>query len=492
MGTGLWQDKGMFALDHECQTLLNEWLPDPAACLNTARLWQVLQRQGLQPDDPRLRDLPASSDLDQAALHALLAENSLLRQALSGALCVPDFDSFSTDLRHIFAQVQSRSEGQVANYIPQLARVNPEAFGLAVCTIDGQRFSLGEDQTLFSLQSTSKPINYCMVHEELGEARVHQHIGREPSGMVFNELKLNRQGLPHNPLINAGAIMSCALLRRDLNPADRFDAVIRTWQALSGGVRPGFNNAIYLSERQHADRNFALAYFMRENGAFPPETDLTEVLEFYFQCCAMELDVRAMARAAATLANAGICPLTGEKVFSPETIQNVLSLMSSAGMYDFSGEFAFKIGLPAKSGVSGALMVVVPNLMGLCLWSPRLDQHGNSVRGVAFCEALVQQYPFHVYDILLSDSRKKNPARRPAERLAQRVSALIWAASRGDLAEVRYLLASGVDVNAQDYDGRTALHLAAAEGHQPVLRYLLAQGADPQCKDRRGEVPAVT
>ena len=163
--------------------------------------------------------------------------------------------------------------------------------------------------------------------------------------------------------------------------ADRFDYVLQRWGQAAGGTMPGFSNPTYLSERKTADRNFALGYFMREKGAFPEGTDLVETLEFYFQCCSLELTAEAMSVVAATLANGGVCPLTGERVFQSGTVRKCLSLMSSCGMYDFSGEWAFRVGLPAKSGVSGVIMIVVPNVMGLVCWSPRLDENGNSVRG---------------------------------------------------------------------------------------------------------------
>ena len=170
---------------------------------------------------------------------------------------------------------------------------------------------------------------------------------------------------------------------------------------------------------------------------------------------------------AATFANAGINPLTNDPVFTPSTVRHCLSLMSSCGMYDFSGEFAFTIGLPAKSGVSGGLMLVVPGVMGVCVWSPRLDALGNSVRGVAFCKELVTRYNFHVFDSLTvgEDTSKRDPRRKKNEAEITGTMRLLYAASQGDLDELRAALATGCNPNAADYDGRTALHLAAAEGH---------------------------
>ena len=196
--------------------------------------------------------------------------------------------------------------------------------------------------------------------------------------------------------------------------------------------------------------------------------------------------------AAASLASAGVCPLTEDPVFAPGTAQSCLSLMSSCGMYDFSGEFAFTIGLPAKSGVSGAVMLVIPGLMGICVWSPRLDEHGNSVLGIEFCRKLVAAYNVHVFDSLVggrAESAKRDPRRKKNQAQTEAVVALTWAASQGDLNEVRALTASGVEPGTADYDGRTPLHLAAAEGQLEVVRYLLAAGGGPRPVDRWSGTP---
>lgn len=460
-------------------------------------LLHALQRIGLLLDDARLRDCIAALQAfeDTTAIHysdfcRIVRPNILLvERALQGNMVVADFQDFCRDLQKIFDEVKEIREGDVARYIPQLARVNPEHFAVAVCTADGQRYSFGDARTEFCVQSCCKPINYCMGLEQHGEDKVHRHVGREPSGVSFNELKLNKDGRPHNPMINAGAIMCCSLIHPEQEFADRFDHVMNTWQTLAGGEKAGFSNAVYLSERATADRNFALGYFMRENGAFPASTDLIQTLEFYFQCCSIEMNAEQMAVAAATLANAGVCPTTGKRVFSPKTVQNCLSLMYSCGMYDFSGEFAFSIGLPAKSGVSGALMVVVPNVAGFCIWSPRIDKHGNSVRGLEFSKRLIERFNFHNYDNLTGLTDKKDPRRRSQQAEIDGLTAITYAASKGDLTSVQQLVAMGVDLNGGDYDGRTPLHLAASEGHEKVVRYFIHRGADVNPRDRWGGTP---
>ncbi len=483
------------------RSLFDSFNPDKDGRISPLEVLSRLERSGLRPDDPRIAEAltglagadGGSRQISFTQFKALAQHNSsLIRRAVEGNLAVPDFAALTADISRVYDELLPVSSGAVADYIPQLKRVDPDQLAIAVCTVDGQRFSAGDAGTAFCLQSVSKTVSYCLALDEHGTDAVHQHVGREPSGQSFNELALNPKGLPHNPMVNAGAIMATSLIRPGEDIADRFDLVSATWQRLAGGRRPGFNNAVYLSERQTADRNFALGYSMRESGAFAPGTDLVATLEFYFQGCSIEVDAEMLAIAAASLANAGVCPLTEDPVFAPGTVQSCLSMMSSCGMYDFSGEFAFTIGLPAKSGVSGAVMLVIPGLMGICVWSPRLDEHGNSVRGIEFCRKLVAEYNVHVFDSLVTGrdrTAKRDPRRKKNQSQTEAVVALTWAASQGDLNEVRALLVTGVDPGTADYDGRTPLHLAAAEGRFDVVGYLLAAGADPQPADRWGGTP---
>jgi glutaminase len=479
------------ALDTECKGIIP-----------LARLIKVLNNMGIQENDPRIKintaNLSKSEDDNQAYyfdfsdFKNIIKESngSLIKDAIQGNLIIPDFAGFVKEIKSIFDTTKLNEDGKVASYIPQLGRVNPDQYAVSICTIDGQKASFGDSEKFFCIQSISKPINYAIALETFGEDIVHQHVGREPSGISFNGLVLNDSGLPHNPMINAGAIMTCSMVRPDLEIADRFDYVLDKWTELSGGIEAKFNNSVYLSERQTADRNFALGYFMKENKAFPENTDLVETLEFYFQCCSIEVTTEALAVTAASFANAGVCPATGVQSLRPDTVKNVLSLMYSCGMYNFSGEFAFTIGLPAKSGVGGGLLIVVPNLMGIAIWSPRLDQFGNSVRGTSFCKELVHRFNFHNYDSLIKGvSNKKDPRLQKNESHINGVINLCWAASSGDMYEVQQLIARGVDVNTADYDGRTALHLAASEGHHRIVEYLILKGADVSLKDRWGNTP---
>jgi len=481
---------------------------------------QRLQKVGIWRNDIRLK--PVLHLLEQIPVDAngqryipypefrlIVGSANIVRQALLGDLAIPEFEEFCQEITALFQEVNTNRTGKVASYIPQLAEVEPDLFAVSICTTSGQRFSIGDFGLDFSLQSTSKPLTYCMVLEELGESVVHQHVDKEPSGLAFNELKLKLRNngsadthggdsnnkkpvaVPHNPLINAGAIMCCSLVQRNQTMDKRLEYVIDIWRSLTHGIvknqedateaerefgrKPRFNAEIFLGERRTADRNNALAYFMRENKAFMDNdmVDVQDVLELYFQCCSIEINAEQMALAASTLSNAGINPLTGKRIFEPQTVRNCLSVMYSCGMYDYSGEFAFQIGLPAKSGVSGALMVVVPNLMGICIYSPRLDEYGNTCRGVEFCRKLVERFKLHIYDGLVQNSNKKDPRKRRTQDLAANMMELIFAASYGDLDNIMKLHARGVDLSIADYDKRTALHLAAAEGQLDVVRYLI-------------------
>lgn len=488
--------KGQVYTEHAAEARLFQSLDtDAKGYLYKKQILDALQQAGIHPQQfkPEFQQVKAFSDTEKIYFETfvcLVKENlTLIEKALRGGLIIPDFQRFCQVMDSIYEQTEQNKTGHVATYIPQLARMDPALFGFAVCTIDGQTYARGDAEVLFSAQSTCKTINYCLAQKEHGEAFVHRYIGKEPSGHKFDVLRLNKNNLPHNPFINAGAIMACSLIRRDLMPADKFDYVMQAWQDLAGDVKCGFNNAVYLSEKGTADRNFAIAHFMREKKAFPEDTNLSELLEFYFQCCSIELNSNNMAVVAATLANAGVCPLTQKVVFSPETVKNCLSLMYSCGLYDFSGEFAFTVGLPAKTGVSGALMLVVPNVLGMCIFSPALDQYGNSVRGVEFCKHMIDKYNFHNYDSLIQTANKEDPRRSGQEISISPITAMIWAASQGDLMEMQRLVAAGIDINSADYDGRTALHLAASEGQLPVVNYLLKRNVMVNPVDRFGGTP---
>ncbi len=332
-----------------------------------------------------------------------------VQRLLEKQLIIPEFSFFRDHITEISKEVQSNCNGKVADYIPELKNIDPNQFAVSICTVDGQVFNFGDHETDFCLQSTAKPINYAIALESQGETYVHKHIGREPSGKRFNEVTLNDQGLPHNPLINAGGMMCCALIEPESSSSLRLDTITKVWQQLTRRKPLVYDSAVYKSEKLTAHRNYALAHLMKEVEAFPTDTDLEETVDLYIKTCSLKVNTANLASAAAVIANGGICPFTHKHIFSNTTIKDCLTMMSFCGMYDFSGEFAFKVGIPAKSGVSGAVMLIIPNLMGITIWSPNLDSFGNSVRGVEFAHKLTERFNFHNFDSLIGNCPKINP-----------------------------------------------------------------------------------
>eukprot|EP00095_Tigriopus_kingsejongensis_P004238 maker-scaffold711_size108467-snap-gene-0.23 protein:Tk04238 transcript:maker-scaffold711_size108467-snap-gene-0.23-mRNA-1 annotation:"glutaminase kidney mitochondrial-like isoform x5" len=435
-------------------------------------------------------------DFDQFR-HAVSANLPLIAKIFRNDLVIPEFENFCHSVTLLYEKLKDNDDGKPASYIPQLARVPAHKWGISICTVDGQRFSIGDVTDKFTIQSTSKPITYALSLSELGTDVVHKYQGREPSGRMFNEIVLDHNNQPHNPMVNSGAIMSASillyLLKPQMNVAQKYDYVFDFFKQMAGGEYLGFNNSIFLSERDSADRNSALGYFMRENHCYPPgEINIPNTLDFYFQTCSLEMTCESESILAATLANGGVCPTTDKRMLAPEAVRNVLSLMLSCGLYNYSGDFAFKVGLPAKSGVSGALVLVIPNVMGITFWSPPLDEMGNTVRGVQFCEEFVRLYNFHRVSGELSDGTSTliDPTKNKYEVASQLIIHLLMAASAGDETALNSAFQQGVDMNLGDYDGRTALHLAAAEGHLRCVKFLLEEckvKSDP--KDRWGQTP---
>lgn len=405
-----------------------------------------------------------------------------------------DFENVKNIIEEIYNSTLDISNGKVADYIPQLANVNPELYGISVCTVHGEFFNIGDTTVPFSLQSCSKPLNYCIVKDK--DSNIHSHVGYEPSGRAFNAHTLNDDGLPHNPMINAGAMMVAHFIEPAEEPANRFEKVREYYSAMAGNIGEiGFNNGVYLSEKLHADRNISLAYYMRENGAFgkppPSPDDLQQSIDLYFQCCSMSITTKIGSVIASTLANGGICPVTGEEVCTMDTVRDCLCLMFFCGMYDFSGQFAFEIGLPAKSGVSGCILLVIPNEMGICIYSPRLDKNGNSVRGIEFCKQFIKKSPksYHIFQSIFSDLDKSVHFEDISEdNKIMLKQLLISSASNGDISSL-HKLEGKIDFNEHDYDKRTALHLAAAEAEVETVKYLLSKNVKKHPQDRWGNTP---
>eukprot|EP00019_Armaparvus_languidus_P005129 CAMPEP_0168596482 /NCGR_PEP_ID=MMETSP0420-20121227/10044_1 /TAXON_ID=498008 /ORGANISM="Pessonella sp." /LENGTH=591 /DNA_ID=CAMNT_0008633049 /DNA_START=69 /DNA_END=1844 /DNA_ORIENTATION=+ len=330
---------------------------------------------------------------------------SIVAKAFKNQLAIIDWLSWVEQIKDVFFAVERdvpETEGVNAQYIPELADVDPSLFAVTLCTVDGQVLSLGDYDSEFAIESCMKPILYSLNLETYGEDSVHTYIGREPSGASFNAFTLNQHNKPHNSCINAGAIINSALYHPDLSLAKRYGTFTAELVRMSGGLKPNFSQAVYLSEKSEAWSNFALAHFMRSHGGFPPNANFEEAVDFYFQLCSIEVTTPLLASVGSTYANGGVNPLTGERIMTEENVKKNLQLMYSCGMYDFSGEWACTVGVPAKSGVGGAIYLVIPSRCGVCVRAPPLDQHGNSVRSIEFCKRLVDRLQWSVLDVLFT------------------------------------------------------------------------------------------
>jgi glutaminase len=313
------------------------------------------------------------------------------------------FDPIGGLLGRIRDEFAGDDDGVVADYIPQLATADPTDFGLALVGVAGSLYEAGQSDVPFTIQSVSKPFVYALALADVGTEEVLARVGVEPSGEGFNAISLEPgTGRPDNPLINAGAILTTSLVAGS-DPAERSARVLDLLSRCAGRSLT-VDEAVYRSEHDTGDRNRALAHLMRAAGSLTiPVEDAVDV---YFRQCSVLVTAADLAVMAATLANGGVNPRTGDRVMDQLVAERVLTVMATCGMYDFSGEWLFRVGLPAKSGVAGGLVAVSPSQFGIGLYSPRLDERGNSVRGVAASRAISERFSLH----LMHQSARSGPA----------------------------------------------------------------------------------
>ena len=295
-------------------------------------------------------------------------------------------------LRGCYEEFKSDDSGAVADYIPELKRANPAHFGVGLVTIDGHVYEVGDSRVPFTIQSVSKAFVFALALDMVGEERVAAAIGVEPSGEAFNSIRLTNDNRPFNPMVNAGAI-ACSGLIHQAAGAFAFER-IREKLSLFAGRELDVDDAVHVSETLTGNRNRAIAWLLRNYLVL--QDDVDAVLDTYFRQCAILVTARDLAVMAATLANRGVNPVTGVQVISPNIVARTLSVMTSSGMYDYAGEWIYRVGIPAKSGVGGGIVAALPSQLGLGTFSPCLDSHGNSVRGLKVCEALSGHFDLHM------------------------------------------------------------------------------------------------
>jgi len=285
-------------------------------------------------------------------------------------------------------------EGVVADYIPELGKADPSWFGIAVATTDGHVYEVGDSRRPFTIQSISKPFTYALALQDRGRDAVLNKVGVEPSGDAFNSISLyGDSGRPFNPMINAGAIASTGLVTAD-SDEDRIRRIVELCSRCAGRELT-VDEAVYRSERDTGFRNFAIGYMLRNFSIL--ESSPEPVLDAYFRQCSILVTCRDLAVMAATLANGGVCPLTGNVAIAAHCVPQVLSVMATCGMYDYAGEWIYRIGMPSKSGVGGGIIGVLPGQMAIAVFSPPLDARGNSVRGIRVFNDLSDDFHLHMF-----------------------------------------------------------------------------------------------
>lgn len=300
-------------------------------------------------------------------------------------------------LEEILARCQEGGGGAPADYIPELAKADPDALGVCLATVDGTTYAAGDADVPFTIQSISKAFAYALAITDRGLDAVLERVGVEPSGEAFNELSLERgSGRPLNPMINAGAITAHTLVgEAGTDGETRFQRLLDGLSAFAGRAL-AVDEVVLASETEVSHRNLAIAHMLRSYGIIDEDPD--EVVHHYLRQCSIAVTTRDLAVMAATLANGGVQPFTGRRIVSSACARQVLSVMTTCGMYDGAGDWVSSVGIPAKSGVAGGIIGALPGQVGIATFSPPLDEHGNSVRGVRVCRRLSGDMGLHLME----------------------------------------------------------------------------------------------
>ncbi|MBR0157069.1 MAG: glutaminase A [Clostridia bacterium] len=305
------------------------------------------------------------------------------------------------ELRSAFAEayrlgLEAAPEGKVADYIPELAKADPGAFGIYMLDGNGESISFGDVSTRFSIQSVAKVIILAVALKYKGFRETFSHVMMEPSGDSFNSIvKLDlRSNLPFNPMINAGAIQTVSLLADDFS----FEELMGFARELCMDPNIVLDEAVYKSEHETGDRNRAIVYLLKSKGVLMADPEKT--VDLYFKLCSLSVNARSLAALGLVISNGGVNPFTGRNWIGPDHVRTIKSLMFTCGMYDFSGQFGVRVGVPGKSGVGGGMVCAARGPMGIGLYGPALDPYGNSIAAVRAMEHLSEKLNLHVFDYL--------------------------------------------------------------------------------------------
>ena len=303
-----------------------------------------------------------------------------------------DYNKIFEDIYSELSKVEN--QGSVANYIPELSKVDPNRFGVQLTTVEGNKFAFGDSDARFSIQSIAKVFSYVLAYSRI-KSELWERVGVEPSGTAFNSLVQleNDKGIPRNPFINAGAIVICDILVSELeSPKEDVLSFIRE---LSGIDSINFNSRVAESERTSGYINMALVNFMKSFGNI--HNDIDEVMDLYFHICSIEMSCMELSKSFLFLANNGVVPYSDKRILSPSRTKRANALMQSCGFYDESGQFTFKVGLPGKSGVGGGIVAIHPLRYCITVWSPPLNPKGNSYKGMLFLEEFTTRTELSIF-----------------------------------------------------------------------------------------------
>jgi glutaminase len=364
-------------------------------------------------------------------------------------------------------------DGEIASSIPELANADPELFGICLATADGFIYETGDSRHEFTIQSISKPFVYGLALDDHGAAFMLTKVGVEPSGDAFNAISLHKStGRPLNPMINAGAIATTGQVRAD-TPAQRLTRILEMFGRYTG--RPmRIDRKVYESESRTGHRNRAIGHLLRNFDVL--EDDPTAAVDVYFQQCSISVRCVDLALMGATLANQGVNPVTGERAIEDSHVENVLSVMASCGMYDFSGGWIYNVGMPAKSGVAGGVLAVLPGQLGIGVFSPRLDEQGNSARALKVCEELSRIWQLHQFNPPYSPQSSRRLSYTAAERTSTRSR---HAAERNCLRE------HGQRIHVMEIQGNLAFSTA-----ESIVREIVRSRSPPDSPTRSSRCSA--
>jgi glutaminase len=308
-------------------------------------------------------------------------------------------DLFKEDITKAYQKHKLNNDGSKASYIPELLKANESDFAIVITTIDGEVFEVGQSDQTFSLQSLSKPFVYGLALAQNGKEKVLSKVGVEPTGEAFNsiiELEKNTHR-PYNPMINSGAIAISSMVLGN-NFDERLESIVKLFESYVDHSLK-IDEAVFQSEKSTAHRNRAIAHLMAHFNIIENKNDssIEEALDLYFKQCSILINTLDLSLMAATLANGGIQPKSKKRILSADDSRDILSLMFTCGMYDTAGQWAYSVGLPAKSGVSGGILAVVPGVMGIAAYSPLIDSHGHSIRSVKAITELVTKQNLSIF-----------------------------------------------------------------------------------------------